>query len=105
MLKSSSEEYTRMVERGVKLALRNSQVSFSLKRDARIEAGLHTNRKETTVPNNVKILYRTELLVKDIQQANIEENDTAYRFQCQAYFTGTQYSLRSRSLSIDSLLL
>ena len=104
MLKSPSEEYTRMVECVMKLALRNSQVSFSLKRDTQIEADLHTNGKETTILNNIKILYGPEL-VKDIQQTNIEENDTAFRFQCQAYFTGTQYSVRSRSLPINNRLL
>jgi DNA mismatch repair ATPase MutL len=37
MLKSSSEEYTKMVDCVMKMALRNAHVAFTLKRDAQLE--------------------------------------------------------------------
>jgi DNA mismatch repair protein MLH1 len=95
MLKSSSEEYTRMVDCVMKMALRNTHVSFSLKRDTQIEPDVHTNGKETTttaILNNMKILYGADM-VKDIYEATINFDDTPYKFQCKAYFTGTQYSV------------
>ncbi|CAF4336885.1 unnamed protein product, partial [Rotaria sp. Silwood2] len=48
MIKSSSEEYTSMVNIVIKMALRNIHVSFSLKGDTQIESDVHTNGKETT---------------------------------------------------------
>jgi len=93
MLKSSSEEYTRMVDCVMKMALRNIHVSFSLKRDTQIEPDVHTNGKETTtILHNMKILYGPDM-VKDIYETSIQLDDTPYQFQCKAYFTGIQYSV------------
>jgi DNA mismatch repair ATPase MutL len=92
-MKSASEEYTRMVDCVMKMALRNTHVSFSLKRDQQIEPDVHTNGKETTtIQNNIKILYGTDM-IKDIYETIIQFDDTPYKFQCKAYFTGTQYSV------------
>ena len=33
-------------------------------------------------------------MVKDMYEASIELDDTSYKFQCKAHFTGTQYSVR-----------
>jgi len=93
MIKSSSEEYTKMVDCVMKMALRNTNVSFSLKRDTQIEPDIHTNGKETTnILHNIKILYGPDM-IKDMYETIIQFNDTPYKFQCNAYFTGTQYSV------------
>ncbi len=93
MIKSPSEEYTRMVDIVMKMALRNIHVSFSLKRDTQIESDVHTNGKETTtILHNMKMLYGADM-VKDMYDTSINYDDTPYKFQCKAYFTGTQYSV------------
>ena len=93
MLKSPSEEYTRIVECVMKMALRNTNVSFSLKRDQHVEADIHTNGKETTtVMSNMNMLYGADL-VKDMYNTIIEFDDTPYKFKCEAHFTGIQYSV------------
>ena len=93
MMKSPSEEYQRMVDCVMKMALRYTHVSFTLKRDQQIEADIHTNGNQTiTILHNMKMLYGTEI-TKDIHQTRINFDDTPYKFQCQAYFTGTQYSV------------
>ena len=93
MMKSASEEYTRMVDCVMKMALRNTHVSFSLKRDTQIEPDVHTNGKETTtILHNMKMLYGADM-VKDMYETIINLDDTPYKFQCKAYFTGTQYSV------------
>ena len=94
MLKSPNEEYTKMVDSVMKLALRNTSVSFTLKRDSQVEADIHTNGKESSILDNMKLLYGSEM-VKDIYQAKIVFDDTPYRFQCEAHFTGIQYSVIS----------
>ncbi|UJR24823.1 hypothetical protein I4U23_006198 [Adineta vaga] len=97
MMKSGSEEYTRMVDCVMKMALRNTQVSFTLKRDTQIEPDVHTIGKETTtILHNMKLLYGADM-VKDMFETIINENDTPYKFQCKACFTGTQYSSSSKS--------
>ena len=94
MLKSPNEEYTKMVDCVMKMALRNTQVSFTLKRDAQVEPDVHTNGKETTtILHNMKMLYGVDM-IKDMYEAAIELDDTPYKFQCKAHFTGTQYSVR-----------
>jgi DNA mismatch repair ATPase MutL len=93
MLKSSSEEYTKMVDIVMKMALRNTNVSFSLKRDTQIEPDVQTNGKETTtILHNMKMLYGADM-VKDMYETTIQFDDTPYKFQCKTYFTGTQYSV------------
>jgi DNA mismatch repair ATPase MutL len=93
MLKSSSEEYTKMVDIVMKMALRNTHVAFTLKRDAQVEPDVHTNGKETTtILHNMKMLYGIDM-IKDIYETTIEFADTPYKFQCKAHFTGTQYSV------------
>ena len=90
MLKSPSEEYTKMVDCVMKMALRNTNVSFSLKRDTQIEADVYTNGKETTtILHNMKMLYGADM-AKDMYETTIKLDDTPYKFQCNAYFTGTQ---------------
>ncbi|CAF1236392.1 unnamed protein product [Adineta steineri] len=99
MIKSPSEEYTRMVDCVMKMALRNIHVSFSLKRDSQIEPDVHTNGKEaTTILHNMKMLYGADM-VKDMYEIMINLDDTPYKFQCKACFTGTQYSSSSKSSS------
>ena len=80
MIKSPSEEYTRMVDIVMKMALRNTHVSFSLKHDTQIEWDVHRNGKETTtIQHNMKMLYGADL-VKDMYEIKIETNDTLYKF-------------------------
>lgn len=93
MMKSTAEEYTRIVDCVMKMALRNIHVSFSLKRDTQTEPDVHTNAKETTtILHNMKMLYGADM-VKDMHETIINTDDTPYKFQCKAYFTGTQYSV------------
>lgn len=93
MMKSASEEYTRMVDCVMKMALRNTHVSFTLKRDTQIEPDIHTDGKETiTILHNMKMLYGADM-VKDMYETMINTDDTPYKFQCKACFTGTQYSV------------
>jgi DNA mismatch repair ATPase MutL len=102
MMKSPSEEYTRMVDCVMKLALRNIHVSFSLKRDSQVEPDVHTNGKEAnTILHNMKTLYGADM-VKDMYETSINPDDTPYKFQCKACFTGTQYSVRVRSASEEN---
>ncbi|CAF0996988.1 unnamed protein product [Rotaria sordida] len=99
MMKSASEEYTKMVDCVMKMALRNTHVSFSLKRDTQIESDVHTNGKETTtILQNMKMLYGADM-TKDMYETIINTDDTPYKFQCKAYFTGTQYSCSSKTSS------
>ncbi|CAF1565115.1 unnamed protein product, partial [Rotaria sordida] len=99
MMKSPSEEYTKMVDCVMKMALRNTHVSFSLKRDTQIESDVHTNGKETTtILQNMKMLYGADM-TKDMYETIINTDDTPYKFQCKAYFTGTQYSCSSKTSS------
>jgi DNA mismatch repair ATPase MutL len=93
MLKSSSDEYTKMVDIVMKMALRNTNVAFTLKRDTQIEPDVQTQGKETaTITNNMKMLYGVDM-VKDMYETAIQIDDTPYKFQCKAHFTGTQYSV------------
>ena len=98
-MKSSSEEYTRMIDCVMKMALRNTNVSFSLKRDTKVEPDVHTNGKETTtIANNIQLLYGSDL-AKDLYEAKINSDETPYKFQCHAQFTGTQHSSLSKASS------
>ncbi len=82
-----------MVDCVMKMALRNTHVAFTLKRDAQLEPDVHTNGKETTtILHNMKMLYGVDM-VKDMYETTIQFDDTPYKFQCQAHFTGTQYSV------------
>ena len=108
MLKSPNEEYTKMVDSVMKMALRNTQVSFTLKRDAQVEPDVHTTGKDTTtILHNMKTLYGVDM-VKDMHETSIELDDTPYKFQCKAHFTGTQYSVSlsfvSEGMMFDSLV-
>jgi hypothetical protein len=40
----------------------------------------------------MKMLYGVDM-VKDMYETTIQFDDTPYKFQCQAHFTGTQYSV------------
>ncbi|CAF2120334.1 unnamed protein product, partial [Rotaria magnacalcarata] len=62
MIKSASEEYTKMIDCVMKMALRNTHVSFSLKHDTQIGPDVQTNGKEaTTILHNMKMLYGTDM--------------------------------------------
>ncbi|CAF3299294.1 unnamed protein product [Rotaria socialis] len=101
MMKSASEEYTRMVDCVMKMALRNTHVSFTLKRDTQLEPDIHTDGKETiTILHNMKMLYGADM-VKDMYETMINTDDTPYKFQCKACFTGTQYSCSSKATPIS----
>jgi len=92
MLKSPSEEYTKMVDCVMKMALRNTNVSFTLKRDSQVEPDVQTNGKINDILQNIQILYGNDIF-KNIYQVHIQSEDTPYKFQCQAHFTGIQYSV------------
>lgn len=101
MLKSSSEEYTRIVDCVMKMAVRNTNVSITLKRDNQVEADVQTiGRETTTTLINMKLLYGPQM-VKDMFEAKIDVDDTPYRFRCEAHFTGTQYSVSK----VNSLII
>ena len=93
MMKSPAEEYTHMVDCVMKMALRNAHVFFSLKRDAQVEPDVQTSGKESsTLTTNMKLLYGAEL-VKDLDETKIDMDETPYKFQYRAHFTGTQCSV------------